>query len=155
MTAPTVEPRQLADRAAAAPVELIDVRTPVEFREVHADRARNISLDRLDPAALPADRPIFVICKSGSRGRQACEKLRAAGLDAFNIEGGTLAWIECGLRVVRGKKAMSLERQVRIAASCCSASRSDGWSILRSSDSPRSWAPASSSPESRTRAAWE
>jgi rhodanese-related sulfurtransferase len=116
MSAPAIEPRRLAERADAATVELVDVRTPVEFREVHADRARNIPLDRLDPAAMPTDRPIFVICKSGSRGRQACEKLRAAGLDAFNVEGGTLAWIECGLPVMRGKKSMSLERQVRIAA---------------------------------------
>ena len=33
-----------------------------------------------------------------------------------NVEGGTLAWEQAGLPVVRGKKAMSLERQVRIAA---------------------------------------
>jgi hypothetical protein len=33
-----------------------------------------------------------------------------------NIEGGTLACVEAGLPVVRGKKAISLERQVRIAA---------------------------------------
>ncbi len=41
----------------------------------------------------------------------------AAGLsDVINIEGGTSAWEQAGLPVVRGKKAMSLERQVRIAA---------------------------------------
>jgi rhodanese-related sulfurtransferase len=33
-----------------------------------------------------------------------------------NIEGGTTACAAAGLPVVRGKKAMSLERQVRIAA---------------------------------------
>jgi Protein of unknown function (DUF2892) len=33
-----------------------------------------------------------------------------------NVEGGMLACIEAGLQVVRGKKAISLERQVRIAA---------------------------------------
>ena len=33
-----------------------------------------------------------------------------------NVEGGTLACVEAGLPVVRGKKAISLERQVRIAA---------------------------------------
>lgn len=35
---------------------------------------------------------------------------------SINVEGGTQACIEAGLSVVRGKKAISLERQVRIAA---------------------------------------
>ena len=117
MTVPAVSPRDLAERAAAGELELIDVRTPVEFQEVHASAARNVPLDRLDPAAFPKDRPIFVICRSGGRGRQACERLIAAGLaNVTNVEGGTLAWIECGLPVVRGRKMISLERQVRIAA---------------------------------------
>lgn len=104
------------------PVELIDVRTPVEFRAAHAVGARNVPLSDLDPAALAAGRPatagpLYVICQSGSRGRQACEKLQAAGLaGVVNVEGGTRAWVESGLPVNRGKSAISLERQVRIAA---------------------------------------
>src|SRR5207245_8145316 len=63
------------------------------------------------------DGPRYVRCRSGRRGRQACEKFLAAGFsNVVNDEGGTLAWAECGLPVVRGKKAISLERQVRIAA---------------------------------------
>ena len=34
----------------------------------------------------------------------------------FVVDGGTEAWVAEGLPVVRGKKAVSLERQVRIAA---------------------------------------
>ena len=105
------------------PIDLIDVRTPVEFREVHVEFARNVPLDRLDPAAVmqarngSPDEPLYVICRSGSRGRQACEKFLAAGFtNVVNVEGGTLACVEAGLPVVRGKKAISLERQVRIAA---------------------------------------
>ncbi len=103
-------------------LHLIDVRTPLEFREIHATGATNIPLDKLTPSEIAAsrrsaDEPIYVICKSGGRGKQACEKLMAAGLsDVINIEGGTSAWEQAGLPVVRGKKAMSLERQVRIAA---------------------------------------
>jgi rhodanese-related sulfurtransferase len=60
---------------------------------------------------------LYFICRSGSRGKQACEKLLAAGLvDVVNVEGGTVAWEQAGLPVVRGKKSISLERQVRIAA---------------------------------------
>jgi rhodanese-related sulfurtransferase len=123
MSVPTITPNRLEElRTAGKAVDLIDVRTPVEFREVHVAFARNVPLDRLDPAAVlrdgttPPEEPLYVICRSGSRGRQACEKLLAAGVNTVNVEGGTLAWAEAGLPVVRGKKAISLERQVRIAA---------------------------------------
>jgi hypothetical protein len=33
-----------------------------------------------------------------------------------NVEGGTQAWDQAGLPVIRGEKTISLERQVRIAA---------------------------------------
>lgn len=122
MTVPTISPRRLADLCPpGGTIELIDVRTPVEFREVHAAAARNVPLDSLDPAAVLKDRnpsdPVYVICRSGSRGQKAGEKFLAAGFtNVHNVEGGTLAWADAGLPVVRGKKAMSLERQVRIAA---------------------------------------
>jgi rhodanese-related sulfurtransferase len=104
-------------------VELIDVRTPAEYREVHAEPARLVPLDSLDPDAIMRARnrsegePLYTICRSGTRGRQAAEKFHAAGYtNVVNVEGGTLAWERAGLPVVRGKKTISLERQVRIAA---------------------------------------
>jgi len=122
MTVTTISPKTLHDRVqSGSPVELIDVRTPVEYREVHVDFARNVPLDQLDVAQLASGRegsePLYVICRSGSRGKQACEKFLAAGYtNVVNVEGGTQAWDQAGLPVVRGQKAISLERQVRIAA---------------------------------------
>jgi rhodanese-related sulfurtransferase len=123
MSIATISPQQLHDIVqAGTKVELIDVRTPVEFREVHVGFARNVPLDQLNPAQIGAGRngasqPLYVICRSGSRGQQACQKLLAAGLtNVVNVEGGTQAWEQAGLPVVRGQKAISLERQVRIAA---------------------------------------
>lgn len=123
MSVSTISPKQLHDLVQAGrSVELIDVRTPVEFREVHVAFARNVPLDQLDAAKLAAGRsgsdvPLYVICRSGSRGKQACEKFLSIGYtNIVNVEGGTLAWDQAGLPVIRGKKAISLERQVRIAA---------------------------------------
>jgi rhodanese-related sulfurtransferase len=117
----TITPAELAQvRSAGKPVQLIDVRTPAEFAEVHVDFARNVPLDRIQPEALmPGGQgeALYVICRSGNRGKQACQKLEAAGLNVVNVEGGTLAWEAAGLPVVRGAtKVISLERQVRIAA---------------------------------------
>ena len=104
-------------------IDLIDVRTPMEYQELHAVPARNVPLDCLDPTGLmkarngSTDEPLYVICRSGSRGQKACERFLQAGYaNVINVEGGTLAWESCGLPVVRGKKTISLERQVRIAA---------------------------------------
>lgn len=124
MSVNTISPRALGELlAGGANIDLIDVRTPVEFREAHLSPAINVPFDRLDPAIVihdrraPAHEPIYLICRSGGRGRQACEKFLAAGLtNVFNVEGGTSACIDAGLPAVRGRKAISLERQVRIAA---------------------------------------
>ncbi|RUL86286.1 rhodanese-like domain-containing protein [Tautonia sociabilis] len=123
-TIATISPKDLeAIRASGKPIDLIDVRTPVEFRELHAEPARLVPLDQLDPKAVvasrscPADEPLYVICRTGNRARKACEMFVAAGIpNVVNVEGGTIAWEQAGLPVVRGKKAISLERQVRIAA---------------------------------------
>ena len=124
MSVQTITPQEVeALRRQGRAVDLIDVRTPVEYREVHAEAARSVPLDRLDPRVVMEARhgtkeePLYTICRSGSRGSQACEAFHAAGFaNVVNVEGGTLAWEQAGLPVVRGKKAVSLERQVRIAA---------------------------------------
>lgn len=123
MSVAVISPQGLEERVrGGAPVELLDVRTPAEFREVHVGFARNVPLDRLDCAQLARERsqaqdPLYVICRSGNRAKQACEKIIAAGCaNVINVEGGTSAWEQAGLPVVRGQKMMSLERQVRIAA---------------------------------------
>ena len=123
MSISTISPVRLAELCKEGKkIDLIDVRTPVEYREVHVQVAMNVPLDQLDPAALmqarsgSAKEPLYVICRSGSRGQQACEKFLKAGFsNVVNVEGGTMACVEADLPVVRGKRAISLERQVRIA----------------------------------------
>jgi rhodanese-related sulfurtransferase len=124
MSVSTITPAQLAQLCREGKrIDLIDVRTPVEFRDVHLEADRNVPLDRLDPAAVmqarvdATEEPVYVICQAGGRGRQAGEKFQQAGFsNVVNVEGGTAACVAAGLPVVRGRKAISLERQVRIAA---------------------------------------
>lgn len=107
--------------ASGKSIDLIDVRTPVEYREMHVAIARNYPLDRLDPKAIQsarngsANEPLYVVCRSGSRSLQACEKFLAAGVtNIVNVEGGTNACVAAGASVVRGKKAIPLNCQVQI-----------------------------------------
>ena len=119
----TISPAELGVLlGTGGPLDLLDVRTPREFREMHLEGARNMPLDRLDPERVDQERrsqdqPLYIICQSGGRGRQACAMLRTAGADnVINVEGGTLACVRDGLPVIRGPRTISLERQVRIAA---------------------------------------
>ncbi len=123
MSVSTITAEQLhAIVQTGQPVDLMDVRTPAEFREVHVAVARNVPLDRLDALQIAAQRngsqqTLYVICRSGGRGKQACEKILAQGYaQVVNVAGGTQAWEQAGFPVVRGQKCVSLERQGRIAA---------------------------------------
>lgn len=110
--------------SAGEKIPVIDVRTPVEFEEVHATAAVNVPLDHMSADTLAAagcaerGRPVYLLCRSGQRAAKAAEKLRACGYaHPIVVTGGTLAWIAAGLPVTRGEsKVISLERQVRIAA---------------------------------------
>jgi rhodanese-related sulfurtransferase len=102
---------------------LVDVRTPAEYSRVHAEGARSLPLDQLNAASAnryrnEGDGRLYVICHSGTRATEACLQLQQEGLaEVYMVEGGTAAWENAGLPVVRGKTgAISLERQVRIGA---------------------------------------
>jgi len=114
----TIRPEDFAELHKQGTATIVDVRTPAEFAELRLTDARNHPLDQLDPdqlRVLAGDEPLYVVCRSGARGKKACEKLVAAGLtNVVNIEGGTLACEQSGLNVIRGRKTISLMRQVQI-----------------------------------------
>jgi len=117
----TISPVELQKIIAAQPSSpVIDVRTPVEFAEVHVPSAQSVPLDELKPDSLQLhkDQPVYLLCRSGQRAAKAAEKFATEGFSQpIVVEGGTLAWIAANLPVTRGTtKVISLERQVRIAA---------------------------------------
>lgn len=84
---------------------LLDVRQPDEYEERHVPGAQLIPLaevpDRV--AELPSGQ-LNVICKSGGRSLRAAEFLRADGVDAVNVAGGTDGWAEAGRPTVAGEQ---------------------------------------------------
>lgn len=115
----TITPVELQKVLAEQPtLALLDVRTPVEYAEVHVKQARNEPLNQLEPAQYPKTQPIYLICRNDTRSKIAADQFEAADFkDIVLVQGGTQAWIEAGLPVERGPvKVISLERQVRIAA---------------------------------------
>ncbi|MGL6194271.1 MAG: rhodanese-like domain-containing protein, partial [Thermoguttaceae bacterium] len=107
---------------SGAIVDLIDVRTPLEFSGEHLSVAKNIPLHKVNLGAVADVRkgtvePVYFMCQNEQRSSQACASLIASGFtNVVQIEGGMQAWQAAGLPVEHGKKVISLERQVRIGA---------------------------------------
>jgi rhodanese-related sulfurtransferase len=80
---------------------LLDVREPDEFAEARVPQARLIPLMQVPDqvgsiAELSGTGPLYVICAAGGRSNRAAAFLRAQGIDAVNVMGGTNAWLQAG-----------------------------------------------------------
>jgi rhodanese-related sulfurtransferase len=119
---PTVDVREAARPSAAdasapgaatAPADgtgplLVDVRERNEFVEVRAPGAvlYPTSSFLLRFEELPKDRPLHVICRTGSRSAAVTAfLLRNGWTDVHDVPGGMVAWLRAGLDVRRGPLA--------------------------------------------------
>ncbi|MFA9440676.1 rhodanese-like domain-containing protein [Uliginosibacterium sp. sgz301328] len=83
---------------------IVDVRDQKEFETAHLANARHIPAaelaDRSGELAKFKNRPIVVVCQSGTRAGSAAAKLRKAGFEqAVTLDGGIKAWQDAGLPV--------------------------------------------------------
>jgi rhodanese-related sulfurtransferase len=78
--------------------QLVDVRTPAEVEAGRIAGALHIELEQLPTQAgeLERERPVVFYCRTGQRSAMASGAFRAAGYEAYNLEGGLLAWVEGG-----------------------------------------------------------
>lgn len=119
----TSDPKELLLHAQADSL-VLDVRTHMEHREKRLSCPHlHIPLDDLTPdriLALPLDKTVYIVCRSGKRAQSAADKLSAAGYrDVRVIAGGLEACQLQGHKIESSGKPVcfiSLERQVRIAA---------------------------------------
>jgi rhodanese-related sulfurtransferase len=100
---PEIDVEQLVGLQASG-VAIIDVRQPDEYEDGHVPGAVLIPLGQVPDrvAEVPADQPVYLICKTGARSLRAAEWLAQQGRDVTNVAGGTMAWIDAGRSVVTG-----------------------------------------------------
>ena len=77
---------------------VVDVREAAEVAGGRVPGAVHIPMNDIPARAaeLPKDAPFFVICAVGGRSREVVDHLRAQGLNAFNVAGGTHGWAQRG-----------------------------------------------------------
>lgn len=101
--------------------QLVDVREGFEFESEKIGNCHHMPLSSLNESSLTGldkSKPVYLLCKSGSRAAAAADKFKAYGFqEVYVMEGGLNAWRAAGKPVIEGAKTRwSLERQVRFAA---------------------------------------
>lgn len=89
---------------AGETAQLLDVRTPSEYKKGHLKGAENINFYDASFAtqtkALDKNKPVFVYCRSGARSAGAARKLKELGFqEIIDLRHGILAWKRAGLPV--------------------------------------------------------
>ena len=99
----TITAVAFAEKINSTPsAQILDVRTPEEFKSQHIDHAVNVDW-KADDFTEKADKfdkqnPVFVYCLSGGRSQQAANKLSELGFKKiYNLEGGILKWNSAGM----------------------------------------------------------
>lgn len=93
----TVTPQEALEMVKSGHAYGVDVREIDEWNLGHFELFTLTPLNKLDSAALPSDKPIIFICRSGNRSGKACNAVEPTGLKVMNMAGGMLAWQEAGL----------------------------------------------------------
>lgn len=78
-------------------VLLLDVREPHEWAAGHAPGAVHLPMGAITLEAVPTDRPVVCVCRSGNRSHHASRALAEHGVQAVNMLGGMQAWASAGL----------------------------------------------------------
>ncbi|MDD5568658.1 MAG: rhodanese-like domain-containing protein, partial [Candidatus Omnitrophica bacterium] len=116
-----ITPREALSLVQKDPqVKLLDVRSALEFSQVHIKDAVNVPIDMLlakvnDLSA--SGQAYIVLCHTGNRSPMAADMLMQSGIHGVKVmQGGMTRWQKEGLPVIKGEGGISLERQVRLIA---------------------------------------
>jgi rhodanese-related sulfurtransferase len=92
-----------AELALQGHCHVIDVREPHEFAAGRIPGAQNVPLSSaFDPARLPKDKPVVLVCQAGGRSARALDAAHRAGrTDVVHYAPGTAGWIGRGGKVHR------------------------------------------------------
>ena len=101
-------------------IKLLDVRSVLEFSQVHINDSINIPIDILSAKIndlSQSKQRYIVFCRTGNRSPMAADMLMQSGIQGARVmQGGMARWQKEGLPVIKGEGGISLERQVRIIA---------------------------------------
>jgi len=101
-SADTISHEDLMELCARGDGVIIDVREPAEFAGGRVPGARNMPLSQFNPAAIPQDKDVILICQAGGRSARALAACKSAGVTQVrHYKPGTGGWMARGGNVER------------------------------------------------------
>ncbi len=101
-------------------IKLLDVRSFLEFSQVHIKDSINVPIDMLPAKVIDLSKSgqsYIVLCRTGNRSPMAADMLIQSGIHGVKVmQGGMTRWQKEGLPAIKGVGGVSLERQVRLIA---------------------------------------
>jgi rhodanese-related sulfurtransferase len=101
-------------------IKLLDVRSALEFSQVHIKDSINVPIDMLSVKISDLSQTkqnYIVLCRTGNRSPMAADMLTQSGIHGVKVmQGGITYWQKERFPVVKGVGGMALERQVRVIA---------------------------------------
>ena len=99
-----VTPQEMQTLLELDDVQLVDVRTPEEYKEGFISNSQNIDFSSPtfdeDIAKLDKGKPVILYCKSGGRSASCAQKMVDAGfVKVYDLEGGISKWQHEGMEV--------------------------------------------------------
>jgi len=107
---PQIDAADLQSLVERGDVQVVDVRSPEEWRRGHLPGATHIPLAQLPDrvAELKDSAPIVLHCQGGSRSAIATSFLQARGFaNVANLAGGYAGWVTSGYEVESGERTPS------------------------------------------------
>jgi glyoxylase-like metal-dependent hydrolase (beta-lactamase superfamily II) len=101
-------------------LQIVDVRSALEFSGDRIEGAWNIPLEELEDRVRELDMArgqVVITCATGNRALMAGQILQRRGFKGYRVmDGGMAGWIKQGLPYRRGKRVLSIMRQVQLGA---------------------------------------
>jgi rhodanese-related sulfurtransferase len=99
-----ISPEEMQTILQLENVQLVDVRTPEEYKEGFITKSQNI--DFLSPtflediSNLDKNKPVLLYCQSGGRSARCAKKLLEAGfVKVYDLQGGISRWKHEGFEI--------------------------------------------------------
>jgi rhodanese-related sulfurtransferase len=99
---PALSTLQATQLINARNATIVDTRSPDEFAKGSLPNAKNVPADKIGDRMreLKKDRPLIVVCATGSTAGRTAAQLRAGGFnEVYVLGGGLAAWREAGLPI--------------------------------------------------------
>jgi rhodanese-related sulfurtransferase len=86
--------------------QILDIRTADEYKAGHIANSKHLPLSELDSglkqAKIDSNKPIILVCLSGTRANTALGKLKKAGCkEVACMDGGISAWNQAGMPLIK------------------------------------------------------